>query len=195
MTDDKLDRRIRRTRRLLREALTELIAEKGYSALTIRDITERADVAYATFFRHYDGKDALLAEQVQILVQDLEEQAQEYDERYFEFEGQLIFKHIQANHDLYQKLLGAHTSYVVIQQFKHSISRVIRPHVAEQYKAYTKPQIPFEILLNHMSAAALELVIWWLQNKMPHSVEEMAHLYERLVIQASWQAVSEVDFT
>src|SRR5205809_797707 len=47
------DRRVRRTQQLLAEALIALTLEKGYEAVTIRDITKRADVGYATFFRHY----------------------------------------------------------------------------------------------------------------------------------------------
>ncbi len=54
------DRRIKRTQQLLAKALIALTLEKGYEVVTIRDITEWADVGYATFFRHYYSKDALL---------------------------------------------------------------------------------------------------------------------------------------
>ncbi|NCF69861.1 MAG: TetR/AcrR family transcriptional regulator, partial [Chloroflexi bacterium] len=45
------DRRIRRTRRLLEAALLDLVDEQPYPSITIRDITDRADIGYATFFR------------------------------------------------------------------------------------------------------------------------------------------------
>lgn len=54
------DRRIRRTRKLLYEALVELISEKEYDEITIQEITERADIGHRTFYRHYAGKDELL---------------------------------------------------------------------------------------------------------------------------------------
>jgi AcrR family transcriptional regulator len=38
------DRRIRRTQHLLAQALIALTLEKGYEAVTIRDLTERADI-------------------------------------------------------------------------------------------------------------------------------------------------------
>jgi AcrR family transcriptional regulator len=56
------DPRVRRTRRLLRETLIALILEKDYRTITIKDITNRAEVAYITFFRHYDSIDDLLLE-------------------------------------------------------------------------------------------------------------------------------------
>jgi AcrR family transcriptional regulator len=49
---DTHDRRVKRTQSALAKALIALTLEKGYDAVTIRDITERADIGYATFFRH-----------------------------------------------------------------------------------------------------------------------------------------------
>lgn len=54
------DRRVRRTKRRLKEALLELIAERGYEEITVHDLTERADVGRSTFYSHYDSKDDLL---------------------------------------------------------------------------------------------------------------------------------------
>ena len=56
MTKQKLDRRVRRTRRLLAEALVALIIEKEYETISITDITERADLNRATFYLHYGSK-------------------------------------------------------------------------------------------------------------------------------------------
>jgi len=65
------DRRIKRTQRLLAEALIALTLEKGYDSVTIREITERADVGYATFFRHYHDKDELLQEVLDVVLAGL----------------------------------------------------------------------------------------------------------------------------
>ncbi|MEV4113294.1 helix-turn-helix domain-containing protein [Nonomuraea sp. NPDC049695] len=50
------DRRVRRTRSLLRQAGIEVVREKGFRATRVRDITERADVNRATFYAHYTDK-------------------------------------------------------------------------------------------------------------------------------------------
>ena len=55
----KSDRRIRRTRRLLGEALIRLALEYDYDEISIRRLTQRADVGYATFYRHFKSKDEL----------------------------------------------------------------------------------------------------------------------------------------
>jgi hypothetical protein len=54
-----------------------------------------------------------------------------------------------------------------------------------------KPDIPLEVSLNHIAASALELVAWWLDNDLRLSPNQMAHIYARLVIEATWFAVSE----
>lgn len=54
------DPRVRRTRRLLLGAFEELLAEKGFQALTVQDVAERAEVNRATFYAHFDDKYALL---------------------------------------------------------------------------------------------------------------------------------------
>src|SRR5512147_2280747 len=60
---NKIDRRIQRTRQSLRTALLALIKEKGYDAISIEDITERANVGRATFYLHYKDKEDLLLEE------------------------------------------------------------------------------------------------------------------------------------
>ena len=51
------DRRVRRTRHLLQEALQELILEHGYDSVTVQDILDRADVGRSTFYAHFRDKD------------------------------------------------------------------------------------------------------------------------------------------
>src|SRR5260370_10717090 len=60
MTRDHVDLRVRRTHANLREALIDLIEEKGFDAVTVGDIAERAMVNRTTFYRHYQDKYALV---------------------------------------------------------------------------------------------------------------------------------------
>jgi AcrR family transcriptional regulator len=57
---EKLDPRVKRTRRLLQRALTELLSEKRFHNITVQDIAERAEVNRATFYAHFEDKYALL---------------------------------------------------------------------------------------------------------------------------------------
>jgi AcrR family transcriptional regulator len=59
-TEEKLDPRVKRTRDLLEKAFLEVLNEKGFHAITVQDITERAGVNRATFYAHFADKFALL---------------------------------------------------------------------------------------------------------------------------------------
>jgi len=54
------DRRVGKTRRALKEGLTDLILERGYEAVTVQDVIDRADVGRSTFYAHFVDKDDLL---------------------------------------------------------------------------------------------------------------------------------------
>jgi hypothetical protein len=55
------DLRIRCTHHFLQAAMIELIAEKGFDAITVGNIAERAMINRATFYRHYQDKYDLVA--------------------------------------------------------------------------------------------------------------------------------------
>ncbi len=58
--EKKLDPRVKRTRQLLQQALTDLMREKSFQAITVQDIAERATVNRVTFYAHFQDKHALL---------------------------------------------------------------------------------------------------------------------------------------
>ena len=62
------DTRVVRTKAALREAMAALLAERSLDAITVRAIAAKADIGYATFFRHYADKEALLADMADVLI-------------------------------------------------------------------------------------------------------------------------------
>lgn len=64
--NETVDRRVKRSRRLLRQALMDLMGEKRFTAITIQDITDRAEVNRGTFYTHFQDKYALL----ELIMQD-----------------------------------------------------------------------------------------------------------------------------
>src|ERR1700682_308750 len=104
------DRRVKRTQQLLTRALIALTLEKGYEAVTIRDITERADIGYATFFRHYRDKDELLEGVLDVVKAELIDllcpATVGIDPTAI---GVLLFRYVQEHSEVVRVLLGSHT--------------------------------------------------------------------------------------
>ena len=54
------DKRIVKTRALLRSTLQDLVAERSFETVTVKQICEKADVSRVTFYSHFPDKYALL---------------------------------------------------------------------------------------------------------------------------------------
>lgn len=180
------DRRVVRSRRLLKEALLDLLNEKTYEEITIRDITDRADIGYATFFRHYDGKDELMLEVFTDIVEQLESLPDRHAGRYFEQEGYLLFEHVSENRALYSSILDSPT---FSRKLREHTKNMIQAHLEEHAQQIPSLSFPVEIAAQHMVSSLLGLIDWWLDNDIPYPVERMAMIYERLIVQASWHAM------
>lgn len=71
--EEKLDPRVKRTRSLILQAFGELLAEKSFDAISVQDVTDRAQINRATFYAHYVDKFELLDRWIsQIFMQEME---------------------------------------------------------------------------------------------------------------------------
>jgi AcrR family transcriptional regulator len=180
------DRRVLRTRRLLKHALIELTEQKTYEEITIRDITDQADIGYATFFRHYDGKDDLMLEIFTETINEIESLPVDHGDRYFEQEGYLLFEHVAENQSLYRSILDSQN---FTRKFREHSKKMVSDHIEEHINHIATPSFPVEIAAQHMVSSLIGLIDWWLTNDLSYPIERMAAIYERLIIQATWQAL------
>lgn len=74
----KEDRRIKRTKKMLRQALAQLMSEKDFKDITVKDITECADLNRGTFYLHYCDTYDLLEKVENELIQNLETMMENY---------------------------------------------------------------------------------------------------------------------
>ncbi len=180
------DRRVRRTRRALTAALVELASQRPYESITIRDITDQADIGYATFFRHYESKDDLMLDVFLNIARELEAMGGQHSQDYFEQEGTVIFAHVQANEALYRGILE---SLVFRRKLIKLFAEHTARHIALHQPSFENPAVPLEIAVNHMALSFVGLIEWWLDRKMPMSIEQIAQIYNRLIIQGTMYAV------
>jgi AcrR family transcriptional regulator len=185
MYDDQ-DRRVRRTRRALADALIHLTSERPYHSIQVRDITDQADIGYATFYRHYDSKDDLMLAVFANATSELEASANEPGGKYFEREGQLIFEHVRKYEGLYRSILQSHN---FVGQLKHLLTQRVEGQVQRHTPKPDVVAFPVEVAASHMVAGLIGLIEWWLKKDMSLPVEEMAHIYARLIVQATWYAL------
>jgi AcrR family transcriptional regulator len=184
----KVDRRIRRTRRLLRNACVALILEKGYEAVTVEEIADKADVGRTTFYMHYRDKADLFVKSIGRISEELHEQIAPL---VFSEEGVIaqspvlmIFQHAAENADLYRVILSGAGNGQGLQQLRRDIARYARmAYEAEATVLEATPSVPIEVITQHFVGALVNLVQWWLDEGCPYTAEEMSHMLRTLTNQ------------
>lgn len=175
---DTQDRRVKRTQKALARALISLTLEKGYEAITIRDITDQAEIGYATFFRHYHDKDELLKDVLDVVLDELTDLLQapvnNADHRTI---GTLIFRYVQEHNELVLVLLSSHRSSTLVRRIVESSTK----SVFSQNPPLAESQVPPEIAANHLITATMSLIQWWIEHEMPYPPEQMGTIYQALI--------------
>ena len=187
----RTDPRVRRTHRILRDTLVSLILEKDYASISIKDVTERADVAYITFFRHYESLDQLLMEVLDEglaeLMDHIEVLAQQSETSALETEGRLIFEYIEQKDDLFRILIKSQSVIRVRKKVVRNIAAIFQKSCLPLARSDNK--LTVAITSNHIATSLLSLIEWWLDNKMKPSPAQMGKVYKSLIIDSTVGAV------
>ena len=187
-TNEKPDPRIARTRSLLWSTLVALIEEQGYAAVSVRDITTRANVNRSTFYRHYEDKDDLFRQgcsdlydsifrKMQSLVEETGEPEKMWTPDYFI----QLFTLIDAERRTLQVLGGPRSNpdfgritldnidvFVVEKRLKPFSTGSAKPDLDDLYAAA-------------VSSIITGLATRWLGNPQRFTLEEVCNVYRSVV--------------
>ncbi|MHA7962691.1 TetR/AcrR family transcriptional regulator [Paenibacillus sp. CAU 1782] len=199
-TNDSLsgDRRIMRTRQTIIESLIKLVRRKAFQSITVRDITDLANVNRTTFYAHYTDKydllDSVMGEKLQLLKKELMEslaagqsvdsaQPEVADGYYLSF-----FNHLAEQEPYYRIILEepyAEKHYAAMQH-------VVRDSLYERILTFDPEQkllIPLDLLLDYMSVSLMGLSRKWLEQQMIYTPRYMALQLTRLSAIGVYQAM------
>lgn len=187
------DPRIKRTIKLLGDTLIELIIEKGgYQNITIRDITDRAEVSRTTFYLHFQSIDELLLKRITSMYDDL---MTEYPEVTLEGIGEAAsrdvdFDHIKKYADFYNVMLGEQGSVKFVFYVMSYLAAVCIFATQQATPAGVQPRVPLEMLGHAISGAEIGVVYWWLRhNNMQMSPKEMGEMLYNIMTKGYWWAI------
>jgi AcrR family transcriptional regulator len=176
------DRRVRRTRRILREALVSLILDKGYDRITVQDILDRADVGRSTFYAHYRDREALL---VSCFDDMRDELRREFDatspagSRNPPGPAAVIFGHAHRHRDVYRALCGRHGGNLVYRHLHQLVGDLLREHL-RPHLAAAGSDLPVEVVAEFYTSAALGVLTWWVDQDFGYEPARLAGMYQRL---------------
>ncbi len=176
MTQPGKNLRLRRTQKLLREALIELIEERGFEALTIGELTERAMVSRAAFYRTYQDKydlvEQIFEEAMSALLGAVGDLGREHPAEIWV----TFFEHIAEYERLYRALLGRKGSPWFVRKMRADLSSLIKerghlPHGPDARPVHTFSD---EFVPDLVSTMFVEAITWWFEQGRPYTPKEIA---------------------
>ena len=185
------DLRIRRTHKFLQEAMIGLITEKGFDALTVGDIAERAMINRATFYRHYQDKYDLMAKIFEETINELVENMKpiQKDTRQSETENPpeiwiQMFEHVADHAPLYRAMLGKNGSSWFAARMREYIIKIMLEQERQwkhqmEFRYQIEPAMPLELPAMQLSHVLIGTIVWWLESEKSSTPRHMATWFHR----------------
>lgn len=173
MEDQKVDRRIRKTKKALLQALTKLMSEKKINSITVKELTDLADVNRSTFYLYYeDIFDMVEKIESEILI-DFTEAFNKFKKETPSNDSLLsfltyLFGFIQRNAEMFKILLGPDGDYPFLEKLKETI-KVSQPPIDSPCS-----KVNFYYLMPYIISGCIGLIQQWLNDNMKVSPKEMA---------------------
>jgi len=174
------DLRVRRTHKLLWEALMAELSERAFEEITVKDICERAMVHRTTFYKHYEDKYALLEQGMRQMYDALVAAEEHVPPSAFSVEHPPpyfihLFEHVAQHQQFYKLMLCGEGIGRFQKLVKEYIAEQASTKVRELPPTSQHPAVPFAMQVQCFAGAVLSLLAWWLEHDMPLSPLQMAH--------------------
>lgn len=205
------DRRVQRTRKLLQDALIELVSEKGYESVKIWEILDKANVGRSTFYTHFQDKDQLLHS----ILDSLDDLFEQHKKQILDAAKNVgntentdlsigssptinLFQFVGENHRFFKAVLG-NRGYGIFAKpvydyvFAHVHGIFTEPvhadalvHLHEPFKMLRSRDrygsLESEIAAHYFVSAFMGILVWWVEKDMPCSAEEIDRIFRELAM-------------
>ena len=186
--EKKQDLRIVKTREAIKEAFIELIEEKGFEAITIKDITEKARINRGTFYAHYEDKYHCMASYEEEFIQgmiSIAKKLRPMDQQVVEKDTPLpiaieVFNYIFKNRNMLKAFLSSHG----VPYFQEKLKQAMWEQLYEKSKIKfidpAKMLVSPHYFSSYIAGAHISVIQTWLNNGCQESPEEMAKVLSTL---------------
>ncbi len=182
--DKRNDLRVKRTEKLIFDALIQCTIQKGFSGVTVSDITTIAGINRATFYRHYKDKFDLLNQYARTIFALLDtdsisvpQGAMTQDRHLLPIRLVSIFNHVRDNAQFYRVMWGKHGDPDFTEKIRIYIQKRIQKSLPRHLSLDEKRM---DLFVSYSASASFGAVLWWLEHDMPYSSEEMIQILQHL---------------
>ena len=199
MKGETLDRRIRKTRRVIRQCLTELLKTKRIRDITVREISEKADINRGTFYLHYRDIFDLMEQIENELLEELEDVLNHFKASDLLSNPALVFTRVfhlvKENSDMVSILIGQNGDINFVNRLKDIVREkclkdwmeLFRPGAGGGRQTSRSSQntllddSAFEAYYSFTVTGCIGLVQYWLVSGLKETPEQLASLVEQII--------------
>lgn len=184
METARQDRRVRRTQKLLKESLLELMDQKEFKNISIKDITELADLNRGTFYLHYTDTYGLLQEMESEVLKDFQEIVSDRCNA-FEKDSLLhvinpIIEYIEKNKKICKTFFENNASNDFVNRFHLLILKNGTAIIKEQYP--NAGEVTLNYFFEFITYGLTGVLKLWLDTDMKQPKEEIALMVDRIIM-------------
>lgn len=190
-----MDRRIQKTRQGLQRALLDLLREKPLEQIEIQEITDRANTARVTFYRHYGTKEELLLDTIEQIYQDFEagfprRTVEEVVDFRLTPPMYPAFEMLEKDRAFYKKMFTGSISALIQQRIRHyAVQQVMQTFGASPRFA----NMPLFLIANHIASVVIGNITWWLADDLPFSALYMSQITHWMSFTGAFSLIGRTD--
>lgn len=184
---NRMERRRLQTRDQLQQAALELLIEGGYADLTVKAVTDRADLGYGTFYLHFTDKDDIIWSVIHDLAETERKRVDEaladvpFPRREY-LSWVMLFEYVSTVREGFIALFGSQGSAHLLERYQTYLAKLHENNLRSGlYSAAL--DLPPEFLAQYMTGALMRLLLWWAETPNDYTPEQMA----QMVYQAAYR--------
>lgn len=189
-----MDLRVIRTKEAIRNALIELIEEKGFEAITVKDITTKAKINRGTFYAHYQDKFDLMTKCQEEIMQEMFHIAkQKFPDVIAELDSNpssttpltiadSIFEYLNENSGFMKAVLSPKGDLSFQTTLKDFMWETLFENNPNTFFKEDKLLVPGQYLASYMASAHIGVIQQWLNSGGKESPQEMAQILSTITI-------------
>ncbi|MEJ8766226.1 TetR/AcrR family transcriptional regulator [Oceanobacillus sp. HCA-5259] len=194
MQDNNTDLRVIRTKQSIRDALIDLMEEKGFEAVTVKDITTKANINRGTFYAHYQDKfdlmdkceDEIMFEMTRIAEQNLPKLLEALESNNLISAPNPIaismLKYINKNSKFMKAMLGPNGNLTFQSRLKDFLWKTIFKNNTNSFIQEEKLLVPGQYLAAYIASAHIGVIQKWLEGGRKESPNEMADILSTMTV-------------
>jgi AcrR family transcriptional regulator len=174
------DARVRRTRRLLHESMGELLRQKEYEDIGVKEILDRAAVARSTFYAHFGDKDELLLSALHEIM-DMDRPSSGTCDRVLRF-SLPMFQHVERHRGKVDMPVPPRGHRSVHDKLEAVMRDVVERELARMPR--DAGALPADLVARHVASTFIAVFEWWLTCAPELPAREAHARFVRLVTPA-----------